>query len=308
MATLTRDQFIRILNGMNIELPLDTKFEPKKLQQRLHKALDAAQRFRTIFPNNAVNPANYPLWKPRRPLYPVFQRNMKPGSHWATDPRGEMSTSEMPLPRDPVVEPEIVFNKVVDTIDDISEDWDTESRHLSIMLRDCDSSRAVFVRVFSVHEIDVDTPLMFLGYMVIERLEQRDYDEILAGYLEPGEAMLMYFLKTIEQDMFLQLLSLNLKHISPTAQPPRQAQNPRFQLSFFMPITKIAQPDVARLAKNTGCVVCGRNTTGKCMTCLAVQYCGKDCQRKHWKAHKNLCRPTEPSRDPQPTLAKDAAS
>ena len=41
------------------------------------------------------------------------------------------------------------------------------------------------------------------------------------------------------------------------------------------------------------CSACGEksDTLKKCTACLCVWYCGKDCQNRHWKEHKNECKP-----------------
>lgn len=118
------------------------------------------------------------------------------------------------------------------------------------------------------------TPLMFVGYRVMGELKQDLYDEFLASYLEPGEGMDMYYLTKIEQEMFVYLLNLNHKHLSPGFRPPWGAQYKDLKLSFFVPIAKVAQEDTARLNRKTGCVVCGQSTSGICTGCGASQYCG----------------------------------
>ena len=37
------------------------------------------------------------------------------------------------------------------------------------------------------------------------------------------------------------------------------------------------------------CVVCNEPARSKCKGCLSVRYCGRDCQRSHWKEHKAVC-------------------
>jgi hypothetical protein len=38
------------------------------------------------------------------------------------------------------------------------------------------------------------------------------------------------------------------------------------------------------------CAVCGNPSKKKCFGCGKVRYCGKDCQKKHWKTHKKVCK------------------
>lgn len=44
---------------------------------------------------------------------------------------------------------------------------------------------------------------------------------------------------------------------------------------------------------DTVCAECGKQAELKCSACKLVTYCCKDHQKKHWKTHKNLCRPYE---------------
>ena len=48
------------------------------------------------------------------------------------------------------------------------------------------------------------------------------------------------------------------------------------------------------------CSLCKRksDTIKKCAQCGKVQYCGKECQREHWKDHKAICKPSTNSSAP----------
>ena len=52
---------------------------------------------------------------------------------------------------------------------------------------------------------------------------------------------------------------------------------------------------VQRLAALAGCAQCGKGGVGvllqTCSRCHAVAYCGRDCQKTHWKEHKPSCLP-----------------
>ena len=38
------------------------------------------------------------------------------------------------------------------------------------------------------------------------------------------------------------------------------------------------------------CFVCLQPSRLKCSRCDAIQYCGKECQKKDWKIHKHNCK------------------
>jgi hypothetical protein len=111
--------------------------------------------------------------------------------------------------------------------------------------------------------------------MVVNGLENHQYDSVLASYLEPGEGMEVYFMTALEQDLFIHLLYMNRKHISPAFVPPWNAKMQQFKFSFFLPITKLRKSDIKRLSQNSGCLVCGKKTLGICRDCQVAQYCGK---------------------------------
>ena len=53
--------------------------------------------------------------------------------------------------------------------------------------------------------------------------------------------------------------------------------------------------DLSHLAQVnlTACVICGDTfNLQKCGRCKIVPYCGTDCQKRHWVAHKKVCKAT----------------
>ena len=41
---------------------------------------------------------------------------------------------------------------------------------------------------------------------------------------------------------------------------------------------------------SSSCHICGNVIASACGGCGNVSYCGRDCQRKDWKNHKNQCK------------------
>ncbi|KAJ3554381.1 hypothetical protein NP233_g12433 [Leucocoprinus birnbaumii] len=249
--SFARDELVRILNGMDISLLADTKLNRDKLYSKLCKGLDAAQRYRRVFPCNNVDPLDYQLWPKGRRLAPFFQRNQKPGDHWMKS----LPSNKIPNIQNLPVAHEKLFVKMIEQIDDMSDDWDSQNRHLSFMLRDDDTLRIIFLRILSVHEVTQHIPLVFVGYMVVTGLDKIDYDRLLDEYTGMGEGVDMYYVTALEQDLFLHLLSLNQKHMSPRVKLPPGPHSHKLDLSFLMPITKLSKGDIVRLSRNSGCLV-----------------------------------------------------
>ena len=38
------------------------------------------------------------------------------------------------------------------------------------------------------------------------------------------------------------------------------------------------------------CGQCGKTSETKCARCKIIYYCGRECQRKHWRVHKKRCQ------------------
>ncbi|KAF9445849.1 hypothetical protein P691DRAFT_734285 [Macrolepiota fuliginosa MF-IS2] len=279
---INREQILWILKGMNVELSPDTKLGIDKLEHRLQKALGAAQRLSTVFSKTErdIKPTSYPFWNTQKPLAPVFRRTT-----WGKlfDVRNFDIMREMPHPKD-------AFDRILSHIQSLSEDWDREGHDFFALLKDPISKRALVIKVFSVHQVDAKTPLIFIGYDIVEGLEVADYSVYFKEFLGSGDSMVLSFVTRLEQDLFLELLSRNRRRISPDFRPHKMGLDKRCKLSFLVPITGLTQMDIAHLSKNSGCAVCGRNTASTCAACISVQYCGKECQRKDWTSHKHLCR------------------
>jgi hypothetical protein len=111
--------------------------------------------------------------------------------------------------------------------------------------------------------------------MVIDSSDDTDVERFVAGHLNRGEGLEVYHFTALEQDFFLHLLSNNREHVNPKFQPPWDERESDFKLSFFIPIARLRPADVARLSRNSGCVVCGKSTRGVCDVCEAAQYCGR---------------------------------
>ncbi len=44
-----------------------------------------------------------------------------------------------------------------------------------------------------------------------------------------------------------------------------------------------------RMFRKMSCKVCGKENAKRCSGCGQVAYCGRDCQKEHWKVHRPVC-------------------
>lgn len=96
-------------------------------------------------------------------------------------------------------------------------------------------------------------------------------------------------------------------------QPARQSPKDRtLHLSFFTPAAKEVE------ASQHACDApgCPNPGTKRCGGCQRAFYCGPDCSKLHWKAHKPACRPVaqrpfvelDPRKDPLVGMARSSVS
>lgn len=113
---------------------------------------------------------------------------------------------------------------------------------------------------------------------------------------------------SVEQNLFVTLLSLNRKHLSPRFRLPAEVRDDRCDVGFILPIGGLNMKDVIRLSKIAGCPLCGEESYHTCKACLSTRYCGRgtfmiytlssgflilfllDCQREDWRNHRALCK------------------
>ncbi|KAF5338127.1 hypothetical protein D9758_015386 [Tetrapyrgos nigripes] len=99
-----------------------------------------------------------------------------------------------------------------------------------------------------------------------------------------------------EQMLLLTILNSNSKRLSSDFKAEYQKKRVQgeeerlFFFSFLLPMGPLSHEDLAKLTKTEGCVVCEKKGVSKCSGCLAVEYCGSECQKLHWKEHKSLCK------------------
>ncbi|KAF5361844.1 hypothetical protein D9756_002074 [Leucocoprinus leucothites] len=277
---LSRDDIIHVLKGMNIDLVPNTKVNAARLKTRLGEALDAAQRFSTTFPDDpdavgGINLSNYPLWKKRTPVVDAFTRRT-----WAAIFQDNREYED---------QRQLAFPRLIQLIPDIGKDMD-QKRIGYVVLKDMTVFRALIIRFFSTFEIDEKTPLVLCNYAVVEEEDEETLEDSIADLTPEDQRGRAYPMTDVEQNLFVTLLSLNRKHLSPRFRLPAVVRDDRCDVGFILPIGSLNMKDVIRLSKIGDCPLCGEETHHTCKACLSARYCGRDCQREDWRNHRSLCR------------------
>ncbi|KAF9442258.1 hypothetical protein P691DRAFT_779487 [Macrolepiota fuliginosa MF-IS2] len=273
----TREDLMHILKGMNIDLSPNTKLNAAKLETCLDEALDAAQRFSNIFPDieGGIDLSDYRRWKRKTPVVDAFTRRT-----WGAIFQDNRIYED---------QRQLAFARINQLIPDIGKEMD-KKKIAFVVLKDGVSLKALVIKFFSVYEIDEKTPLVLINYASVTGKNQESLEDVIADFTPEEQRGRAYQMSDMEQNLFVRLLSLNRKHLSPTFKIPEEALDERCKIGFILPIGSPSTKDIARLSRISGCILCGETTHNTCSACLTAQYCSKECQRDDWKSHKALCK------------------
>ncbi|KAL1741790.1 hypothetical protein HDZ31DRAFT_44689 [Schizophyllum fasciatum] len=276
-----REEILALLQSMAVNLPSDTKLPRDALHKRLKAALGMCQDHSSFAKKFPLDPFTCPVWKDKSVLESVCMGTlMEAYQNFRAENEG----------RAPMVLPsyENAFQDLRQTVMHIAKNYD-EGRPTCV-LQDADGQEAICVRVLSVHMLDEKTPVISLIYYNgrANSPENDTYTFIFEQLKK--ERMLEIRSSVQEQALLRKLLSVNTEKLSAAYRPKLEPHEKNFKISFLMPVKPLSQLDVGKLTSDTGCVVCGKKTTSRCTGCLAVAYCGQECQRAHWKDHKSFCR------------------
>ncbi|KAF9262698.1 hypothetical protein L218DRAFT_867173 [Marasmius fiardii PR-910] len=285
---MTRDEKLGFLASMGIELPSTTRLPDDALDKKLHDTMDAAQYFKDAISKTPVDPKSLPLW-------PLGSAASSGSKLWKATVRGNLgevlgrdgiyrSRSELPFS-----EYEKTFMALRVIVGELAKGMDEGDS--SLLLQDKEQSSCIFLRVLrKADSTDDGAPIFFVLYTqqthntpVLQTLGW------LSDQMRKGVTPIQITTPLEVQKLLLKFLHLNSKRLSSSYHPTRQEFETRFP-SFIIPIGPITQMKIGNLTRSAGCVLCGSKTSKKCSSCLAVDYCGPECQKAHWKEHKAACK------------------
>ena len=89
----------------------------------------------------------------------------------------------------------------------------------------------------------------------------------------PAKSRVTLKVSDLERRILLRLFEKNAKRLPPKYSLADRADGAT--TSFVLPLCPIGMLALGKLAHNSGCEVCGKKTTSRCMQCMSVVYCGK---------------------------------
>ncbi|THU98789.1 hypothetical protein K435DRAFT_720412 [Dendrothele bispora CBS 962.96] len=293
---LDRESKLGMLASMGAEISPKTRLSDSVIDKRLQTAINLIQNLSSLIPEAPFDPVQLGLQKwtsaptVSGKVYDAVRRSNLT-EKLAMMERGD---DAFPLYQN-------AFMDVRQTLMTLASNWD-KGKGFGVLQDQADEYVVAF-RIIDIYRLKTNpnVPVFFIIYSNISRAtpcmdtlswisdmmrvdaqssssEQRGFPRITATQQE--------------QMLFLSILDRNAQRLAPSYKPKRRPTEKQgvFRVSFLFPIEPLGYEDLGRLTKHEGCAICGKVKTSKCSGCMAVEYCGAECQRLHWNEHKPLCK------------------
>jgi MYND finger len=131
-------------------------------------------------------------------------------------------------------------------------------------------------------------PLFVVRYARVLASNMTNVMAIL-GTMPKGTKMCEIPVKVDEIEFMTSLLDENSKHLDPAFVRKVQKYPEFLSVSFFTSISQEMEDEFYRSIIDLYCWKCGTSKVPiqKCVRCMKAGYCSRQCQRLHWKYHKN---------------------
>ncbi|KAF9262697.1 hypothetical protein L218DRAFT_929193 [Marasmius fiardii PR-910] len=281
----TREEKLSFLASMGVELSPATRLPEEAVDKKLRGVIDAAQYFSSVIDQIPVHPASFPMWHSNEDsLLKAVRRGNVAEAQAAFKAHGE---NPFPLYQN-------AFMDVRQTLMALGKHLD--DGYSEVILQDKGEDYAICMRILEVRKVTEGVPLFVIAYGRGAHNQPLNstlgwVSDVVARTRNSGTKVgLSNIISTPEeQNLLLTILQVNSKRLAVDYAPVVRPTEKDFMLSFLLPLGPLSQLDIGRLANYSGCAVCGRKTVSKCSGCLSAEYCGRDCQKAHWKEHKPMC-------------------
>ncbi|KAJ4471599.1 hypothetical protein J3R30DRAFT_3527059 [Lentinula aciculospora] len=284
---ISRKEKLQFLHSMGVDLPSTTRLSEDTIEKKFRGAIDDSQSFATLIARPPFDPSTLPLWSKNTCKTTLLEAVRRVNFEEAfAHSRARSAGKENAW--------DLFGNTFMDarqTIMGLADGLDKGVK--TAMIQDKDTKYAICVRVVEVCMLNKETPVMVVLYCRGTR-DAPAFDtlqwvqEVVSNRKSPA---LKVTATPEEQKLLLAILNLNARRLSSAYPVKRNSSGTEatFALSFLLPLGPVNQQAIGKLTRHPGCVVCGKKTVSKCSRCLAMTYCGAECQRVHWKEHKPTC-------------------
>ncbi|KAG8911932.1 hypothetical protein FRC01_005399 [Tulasnella sp. 417] len=269
------------------------------LSKRLDRALDAAQYFTQVFPNQSedadgsadgegvkakvIDFAGLPTWTGKKLGLSLGRQSFKERAGLEEIERKEREETMGKIELPPNLDPFYTLRSLVLVL---GQEVDRESKE--VVFVDAESGHAVFIKIIEVREASDDTPLLVVQFRLDTKSPGREY-----AFWKYASTSQLIRVECPNRALILlhRLLLLNSNRAAPTGDG---SQGAGLKPSFILTIGPIEKSDIAQLARDLSCaVVLGFEQAdqpyGFHLCFVATPYCSRECQMQHWTTHKKTC-------------------
>ncbi|KIO16686.1 hypothetical protein M407DRAFT_33662, partial [Tulasnella calospora MUT 4182] len=277
MLEVSKETLLDILGSMGVELPPDTTMTTQILQERLEKAIDAAQFIHAVIPSNKKK----------------IEIDIGILSKWSAGNGKVQSAVDRTSWQDAFSSLKSALTGVWSGFNDSTlegRDAFVGWRYLLNLIGQAYDAGIILVDGVTrsgIHEIralNSQTPVIVVHFRHAMDTTGRGFD--FGPYQRPRSDIQAHFFVRPAQYLVLRVLETNAKRVPPSYSPV----DPGLKLSFLLPVGTIVASETGKLAKNNVCAVCTNEAKQRCSQCLSVYYCSRECQTNDWKEHKRSCR------------------
>lgn len=155
-------------------------------------------------------------------------------------------------------------------------------------------------QIIDVFRLKDDVPLTYIIYKELAPTSDMPMDA-LRRQIRLEQDDVTSRISDLERCTLLRLLEKNTKRLDPKYHEiasTKEMKRLGFRPSFLLPLCPINMRNLGSLAKDSGCEVCGKKNTSRCVQCMSVVYCSKGVYFYALMCEQNLNASCQNVRDP----------
>ncbi|VDB84566.1 unnamed protein product [Peniophora sp. CBMAI 1063] len=286
MSTSRMDELRGLLAAMGAPISEDSRFSGETLERKLRLAIGYAQNMPSFACRMPINPIQLPVWNTRNgmPAHKAF-------AHVSLGEAAEIERAEMGGGDASTAFPmsQNAFMDLRQTLMSLTKMYEEGRR--GTLIQDEKQQSSIAVQMLGLYALDTETPLLSLLYEIAISPEEMTTGKMVSfvqSKLRGNENVIVCTPQ--EFTLVRRLLDINSSKVAPEYEASLSPDQRDFRRSFIIPVGPLDQVQIGKITHNTGCVVCGSESTKNCSGCKIEKYCSSACQKANWKDHKVACR------------------